>query len=79
VTSAGHVHSGLQAQILLQWHPERRSFFAIWQLHVQLAPVQDAHAQAFRVVVFIISSSFEGVDVLSARSSVAPVLRGSIE
>jgi len=54
------VQLGPQAHFSPQGHPERRSFRAVWQPQVQVAPAHDSHAQAFGVVVFVITSSFEG-------------------
>ena len=67
-------------QVSPQRHPGRRSFWGVWQPQVQGAPAQDAHEQAFEVVVvFDMRGSFEVVDVLSTRSSVAPALPRGIE
>jgi hypothetical protein len=67
-------------QVPLQRHPARRSLGVAWQPQVQVAPAQDAHEQAFGVVVlFDMTSSFEVVDVLSTRSSVAPAPGRDIE
>jgi len=54
------VQSGPQAQVAPQRHPARRSFCAAWQPQVQVVPAHDLHSQAFGVVVFFITSSFEG-------------------
>jgi hypothetical protein len=55
------VQAGPQAQVSPQRHPARRTFGVVWQPHVQLAPAQEAHEQAFGVVLlFDMTSSFEG-------------------
>jgi hypothetical protein len=55
------VQAGPQAQVSPQRHPARRTFCVGWQPHVQVAPAQDAHEQAFEVVVlFDMTGSFEG-------------------
>jgi hypothetical protein len=55
------VQSGPQVHVWPQRHPGRRSCWGVWQPQVQGAPAQDAHEQAFKVVVlFDMSGSFEG-------------------
>jgi hypothetical protein len=55
------MQSGPQAQVSPQRHPARRSFRVFWQPHVQAAPAQGPHGQAFEVVLlFVMTSSFEG-------------------
>jgi len=73
------VHLGPQAHFSPQGHPERRSFRAVWQPQVQVAPAHESHVQAFGVVMFVITAPLKVVDVLSTRSSVAPVARRGIE
>lgn len=47
-------------QVSPQRHPARRAVCVAWQPQVQVAPAQDAHEQAFEVVVvFDMTSSFE--------------------
>jgi hypothetical protein len=53
------VQSAPHAQTSPQRHPGRRSLCPFWQPHVQMAPVQDLHAQALRVVVFVTTCSCE--------------------
>jgi len=55
------VQSRPQAQAWPQRHPIRGSFCEVWQPQVQVAPVQNAHEQAFEVAVLVfMTSSFEG-------------------
>jgi len=60
----GQVQSGPQLHVSPHRHPARRSSFAAWQPQVQVAPGQDAHEQAFEVVVLLVlfgmTGSFEG-------------------
>ena len=53
------LQSAPQAQRSPHRHPGRRSFCPFWQPHVQMAPGQDLHAQALRVVVFVMTGSCE--------------------
>jgi hypothetical protein len=48
------VQSDPQVQVSPQRHPARRTFCVVSQPHVQVAPAQDAHAQAFEVVVLLV-------------------------
>jgi hypothetical protein len=54
------VQSGPHAQTAPQRHPGRRSLGAAWQPQVHADPAHESHAQAVGVVVFFITSSFEG-------------------